>query len=177
MGSHSLLQGILPTQGSSPSLLHCAGGFFTTEPPGKPCFCSLLFLRPQGMWDLSSQPGTEPTLPALEGEVLAIGLPGKSLEFSHSPSLCPDVTAEMTRAHSFPILSDCTSPGRSSCCWDGTDYMYSHSLHLFAFPTVCCSSKCSIILSRDCGLKVQSSGENNLISNNVCPSESRHVCQ
>ena len=154
-----------------------AGGFFTTEPPGKPCFYSVLFLWPQGMWDLSSQPGIEPTPPALEGEVLAIGLPGKSLEFSYSPSLCPDITAEMTRAHSFPILSDCTSAGRSSCCWDGTDYMYSHSLHLFAFPTVCCSSKCSIILSRDCGLKVQSSGENNLITNNVCPSESWHVCR
>ena len=95
-----------------------AGGFFTTEPPGKPCFCSVLFLWPQGMWDLSSQPGIEPTPPALEGEVLAIGLPGKSLEFSYSPSLCPDVAAEVTRAHSFPILSDCTSPGGSSCCWD-----------------------------------------------------------
>ena len=35
MGCHFLLQGIFPTQGSnlSPALV---GGFFTTEPPGKP---------------------------------------------------------------------------------------------------------------------------------------------
>ena len=126
---------------------------------------------------LAPQPGIKPTPPVFEGEVLAIRLLGKSLEFSsYSPSLCPDVTAEMTNAHSFPILSDCTSPGGPSCCWDCTDCMYSHSLRLFAFPTVCCSSKCSIILPRDCGLKVQSSGENNLITNNVHRSESRHVC-
>ena len=39
VGCHSLLQGIFPTQGSNPSLLHLpalAGGFFTTESPGKP---------------------------------------------------------------------------------------------------------------------------------------------
>ena len=32
-----LLQGIFPTQGTNPRLL-LAGGFFTTEPPGKPIF-------------------------------------------------------------------------------------------------------------------------------------------
>ena len=32
------------------------------------------------MWDLSSQPGIEPVPPALEGEVLTTGPPGKSLE-------------------------------------------------------------------------------------------------
>ena len=36
VGSLSLLQGIFPTQGSNPRLLHWQGGFFTTEPPGKP---------------------------------------------------------------------------------------------------------------------------------------------
>ena len=38
-GCHFLLQGILPTQGSNLNLLRLlalAGGFFTTEPPGKP---------------------------------------------------------------------------------------------------------------------------------------------
>ena len=30
---------------------------------------------------LAPRPGTEPTLPALEGEVLTTGLPGKSLYF------------------------------------------------------------------------------------------------
>ena len=37
-GYHFLLQGIFPTQGSSPRLLsrtHIADGFFTTEPLGK----------------------------------------------------------------------------------------------------------------------------------------------
>ena len=39
VGCHSFLQGIFPTQGSDPSFLHLpalAGGFFTTESPGKP---------------------------------------------------------------------------------------------------------------------------------------------
>ena len=39
MGCHFLLQGIFPTQGSNSHLLclpALAGGFFTTEPPGKP---------------------------------------------------------------------------------------------------------------------------------------------
>ena len=35
VGCHFLLQGIFPTQGANPCLL-LAGGFFTTEPPGKP---------------------------------------------------------------------------------------------------------------------------------------------
>ena len=34
VGCHSLLQGIFPTQGLNPCLLHCRG-LFTTEPPGK----------------------------------------------------------------------------------------------------------------------------------------------
>ena len=39
VGCHFLPQGIFPTQGSNPRLLHwqaLAGGFFTAEPPGKP---------------------------------------------------------------------------------------------------------------------------------------------
>ena len=44
---------------------------------------SLLFyglaLGPQGMWDLSSQPRIKLTSPALEGKVLIIGSPRKSL--------------------------------------------------------------------------------------------------
>ena len=36
------------------------------------------FFGLQGMWDLSSRPGIEPTPPALEGKVLTTGLPGKS---------------------------------------------------------------------------------------------------
>ena len=35
-GYHFLLQGTFPTQGSKPASPSLAGGFFTTEPPGKP---------------------------------------------------------------------------------------------------------------------------------------------
>ena len=40
VGRHFLLQGIFPTQGWNLCLLHRAGGFFTTEPPGKPMRCT-----------------------------------------------------------------------------------------------------------------------------------------
>ena len=36
MGCHFFLQGIFPTQGSNPWSPELAGGFFTTETPGKP---------------------------------------------------------------------------------------------------------------------------------------------
>ena len=36
IGCHFLLQGIFPTQGSTPVSLALGSGFFTTEPPGKP---------------------------------------------------------------------------------------------------------------------------------------------
>ena len=39
MGCHFLLQGIFPTQGSNPHLLHWQADSFTTEPPGKPGGC------------------------------------------------------------------------------------------------------------------------------------------
>ena len=38
---------------------------------------SALVFWPQGMWDLSSPAGIEPVPPALEGEVLTTGPPGK----------------------------------------------------------------------------------------------------
>ena len=36
VGSHSLLQGIFPTQGLNPCLLHCRQILLLSEPPGKP---------------------------------------------------------------------------------------------------------------------------------------------
>ena len=36
MGSCSLLQGIFPTQGLNPGLLHCRRILYQLEPPGKP---------------------------------------------------------------------------------------------------------------------------------------------
>ena len=38
VGSHSLLQGIFPTQGSNPSLLHLQADSLPSEPPQKPQF-------------------------------------------------------------------------------------------------------------------------------------------
>ena len=37
---------------------------------------------------LATQPGIEPTPPALEGEVLTTGLPGKSCSYGFYPSIC-----------------------------------------------------------------------------------------
>ena len=39
----------------------------------------VLVFWPRGMWDLSPRLGIEPAPPALEGEVLTTGPPGKSL--------------------------------------------------------------------------------------------------
>jgi len=53
VGCHFLLQGIFLTQGLNPHPPALAGGFFTTEPPGKPRCCVLSCLR------LSVTPWTE----------------------------------------------------------------------------------------------------------------------
>ena len=45
VGCHSLLQGIFPTQGSSPYLLHGQGDF-TTEPPRNPLKWKMWNLNP-----------------------------------------------------------------------------------------------------------------------------------
>ena len=38
MGSHSLLQGIFPTQGSNPGLPHCRQILYQLSHKGSPCF-------------------------------------------------------------------------------------------------------------------------------------------
>ena len=46
MGCHFLLQGIFPTQGSNPGLLHLpalAHGFFTTSPSWETCYSIIVF--------------------------------------------------------------------------------------------------------------------------------------
>ena len=50
VGCHSLLQGIIPTQGSNPGLLHCQAGSLPLAPPGKhpptPALATLLIIDP-----------------------------------------------------------------------------------------------------------------------------------
>ena len=43
VGCHFLLQGIFPTQGSNPGLLHCSQMLLLSEPPGKSTQWKLLF--------------------------------------------------------------------------------------------------------------------------------------
>ena len=42
LGSHFFLQGNLPDPGTEPTSPALAGGFFTTEPPGKPYITSIV---------------------------------------------------------------------------------------------------------------------------------------
>jgi len=42
VGCHALLQGIFPTQGWNPGLLHCSWIFLPAELPGKPIKCLIL---------------------------------------------------------------------------------------------------------------------------------------
>ena len=56
----------------------CGGGLSLLNLLYYFCFMFWDFFGPQGMWDLAPRPGIEPTPTALEGKVLATGLPEKS---------------------------------------------------------------------------------------------------
>ena len=65
----------LPGPGLEPVSPALAGGFLTTAPPEKPCFCSMFwFFGPEACRISAPRPGLESKPPALEG-----GPPGKSL--------------------------------------------------------------------------------------------------
>ena len=71
MGCHFLLQGIFPIQGSNPGFLQVfcvAGGFFTTEPLGKP---DLILLPPT-----SKQPSPAGASAAPSGRACVLGTQG-----------------------------------------------------------------------------------------------------
>ena len=74
VGSHSLLQGIFPTQGSNPGLLHYRQILYTREAQehwsGQP------IPSPEDLPD----PGTEPGSPALKACSLPVELPGNPQE-------------------------------------------------------------------------------------------------
>ena len=80
VGCHSLLQGLFPTQGLTPGLLHCRQILYHLSHQGSPVTILLLFyilfLWPRGTWDLSS-PTRDWILTACK--VLTTGPPGKAL--------------------------------------------------------------------------------------------------
>ena len=94
VGCHFLLQGIFPAQGSNLGLLHCRqilhhlshenilrkNIFFKKVFPE--CVTILLLFYGLVFWPrgMAPQPGIESAYPALEGEVLTTGPPGKSPE-------------------------------------------------------------------------------------------------
>ena len=50
MGCHALLQGIFPSQGSNPGLLHCSQILNWFEPPGKPLLLLAKLTKEQKLW-------------------------------------------------------------------------------------------------------------------------------
>ena len=80
VGCHALLQGIFPTRGSNPGLLHCGWILFHLSHQGSPRILEWVAYPFLGG---SPDPGIEPGSPALQVDSLPAELPGKPL----SPSL------------------------------------------------------------------------------------------
>ena len=75
VGSHALLQGIFPTCGSNPGLLHCRWILYHLSHQGSP---RILEWVASSFSRGSSQPRIEPGSPALQADSLPAELPGKS---------------------------------------------------------------------------------------------------
>ena len=97
VGSRSLLQGIFPTQGWHPGLLHGRWILYQVSCQGSPkvfitvvtmllLLCVFMFW-PWGMWDCSSPTRLQTHSPASEGQVLSIGLRGKFLPCILNPGI------------------------------------------------------------------------------------------
>ena len=76
MGSHSILQGIVPTQGSNPGLPHCRWILYQLSHKGSP---RILERVAYPFSSGSSDPGIEPGSPALQADSLPTELSGKPL--------------------------------------------------------------------------------------------------
>ena len=87
VGCHALLQGIFPTQGSNPDLLHCRGILYQLSHQGKPRISPV---------DLPN-PGIELGSPAFQEESLPTEL---SVQFSSVAQSCPTLRDPMN--HSTP---------------------------------------------------------------------------
>ena len=74
VGSLSLLQGLFPTQGSNPGLLHCRGILYQLSHRGSPRILEWVAIpSPADLPD----PGIEPESPALQADSLPTELSGK----------------------------------------------------------------------------------------------------
>ena len=73
-GSHSLLQGIFPSQGSNPGLLHCRQILYQLSHQGSP---RILEWVAYPFFRRSSQPRIEPRPPALQADSLPAEPQGK----------------------------------------------------------------------------------------------------
>ena len=74
VGSYSLLQGIIPTQGLNPGFLHCRQIFYPLSHQGSPRILEwVAYLSPEDL----PNPGVEPGSPALQMDSLPTELPGK----------------------------------------------------------------------------------------------------
>ena len=69
VGCHDLLQGIFPTQGIIPHVLHCSR-FFTTEPWGKLIYSSVYMLIPISQFSLPAPPLVTLSLFSTSGTLL-----------------------------------------------------------------------------------------------------------
>ena len=74
VGSHSILQGIFPTQGSNPGLLRCRRSLYQLSHKGSPRILEWV-AYPFSME--SPNPGIEPGSPALQADPLPTEPPGK----------------------------------------------------------------------------------------------------
>ena len=77
VGSHSLLQGIFPTQGLNPSLPHCRWVFYQLSHKGSPRILEWVAYIPSPV-DLPD-PGIDPGSPALHVDSLPTELLGKPI--------------------------------------------------------------------------------------------------
>ena len=76
VGSFALLQGIFPTQGLNPGLMHCRQILYQLSHQGSPRILEwVAYLSPEDLPNPGVEPGVEP--PALQVDSLPTELPGK----------------------------------------------------------------------------------------------------
>ena len=83
MGSLSFLQGIFPTQGLNPGLLHIRQILYHLSHQGSPRILEWVAYPPENL----SDPGIEPGSPALQVDSLPSKLQGKPRQFQHHRQL------------------------------------------------------------------------------------------